>query len=163
DDPGLRHTVVVVTADHGEELGENERIEHPPSMSDAVQHVPWIVAGGGLTGGQLCEGFTQHVDVVPSLASLLALPVAAGARVDGASWSDAGTLRPGCGRKTAYYAWEEYRGIRRGRYALVEYPPASIEARCTGARRLYHIDGARQRAVVGPEAQQRIARLARAT
>jgi hypothetical protein len=43
--------ILIVTADHGEELGENERIEHPPSLSDAVQHIPWIVAGGGLAGG----------------------------------------------------------------------------------------------------------------
>jgi arylsulfatase A-like enzyme len=56
DDPGLRSTVVVVTADHGEELAENDRIEHPPSLSDAVQHIPWIVTGGGLTGGSAATG-----------------------------------------------------------------------------------------------------------
>src|SRR5207244_6320831 len=46
EDPGLRDTVIVVTADHGEELGEDGRIEHPASLADGVQHVPWIVAGG---------------------------------------------------------------------------------------------------------------------
>jgi arylsulfatase A-like enzyme len=163
DDPGLRNTVIVVTADHGEELGENERIEHPPSLSDAVQHIPWIVAGGGLARGQRCEGFTQHVDVVPSLAVLLALPMPAGTHVDGVSWFEGGGLQAGCGRHAAYYAWEEYRGIRRGRYAMVEYPARSIEAHCGGVRRLFRIDGQRQRPVAGPAADRRIAWLARDT
>jgi len=143
-------------------LGENERIEHPASLSDSVQHIPWIIAGGGLPGGERCDGFTQHVDVVPSLAALLALPMPADARVDGASWFDGGTLHAACGRRTAYYAWEEYRGVRKGRYALVEYPPASIEARCGGARRLFRIDGQRQRSVAGPGSDRRTAALARA-
>jgi arylsulfatase A-like enzyme len=162
DDPGLRNTIVVVTADHGEELGENERIEHPPSLSDAVQHIPLIVAGGGIAGGQRCDGFTEHVDVVPSLIALLGLKLPDGMHVDGQSWFAGTSLRPACGNRAAYYAWEDYRGVRRGRYAMMEYPPDSIEARCGGRRRLFRIDGERQRDFVGPDADRRVARLGRA-
>ncbi len=77
DDPGLRNTVVVVTADHGEELGENERIEHPPSLSDAVQHIPWIVAGGGVAGGNAATG-SRSTSSRTVAGSLLALPMPAG-------------------------------------------------------------------------------------
>ena len=68
-DPGLRHTLVVVTADHGEELAEDGRIDHTQSLADAVQHVPWIVAGGPVRSGQRAARVTEHVDVLPTLSS----------------------------------------------------------------------------------------------
>lgn len=144
DDPDLRKTMIVVTADHGEELGENGRIEHSASLADGVQHVPWIVAGGPLAPGQRCDQITEHVDVVPSVAAILGVALPVDSRVDGTSRFDGGTLRRPCGGRAAFYAWEEYRAVRLGHYVLAEYPDGSIDARCGGSPRLYRLDGPRQ-------------------
>ena len=161
DDPGLRQTMIVVTADHGEELGENDRIEHSASLADGVQHVPWIVAGGPIAPEQRCDAVTEHVDVVPSIAAALGVALPADSRVDGTSRFDGGTVRRPCGSRAAFYAWEEYRGIRLGHYVLAEYPAGSIDARCGGSPRLYRIDGARQQLLATTATGRRASRLRR--
>jgi arylsulfatase A-like enzyme len=155
DDPGLRHTVVMVTADHGEELGEDDRIEHPASLAEGVQHVPLIVAGGPVATGQRCDGLSEHVDVVPSLAALLGLGLPNAAVVDGTAWFEGGTLRGSCGRRTAFHAWEDYRAVRTPHYLLVEHPPNGIEARCHGAQQLYRVDALHRRLVTGSATERR--------
>ena len=82
-DPGLANTLVVVTADHGEELGEDGRTDHTDSLADAVQHVPWIMAGGGIIAGQVARRHTEHVDVLPTLLSHLGVALPDGVRTDG--------------------------------------------------------------------------------
>jgi arylsulfatase A-like enzyme len=162
DDPGLQHTIVVVTADHGEELGEDGRIEHPASLADGVQHVPWIMAGGPIAPEQRCDARTEHVDVLPTLLEVAGVSLPDGVRVDGTSRVADGRLRAPCGRSAAVYAWEEYRAIRRGRYLLVQRPDATPAARCDARERLYRIDGGRPRAVSGADAERRAGSLRRA-
>jgi arylsulfatase A-like enzyme len=158
DDPELRDTVVVVTADHGEELGEDGRIEHLASFADGVHHVPWIVAGGPVERGGRCDAVTEHVDVVPSLAALLGVRPAPGTVFDGeARLSASGRLAQPCGANAAFYAWEDYRAVRTHHYVLVVRPPQSIDARCEGATLLYHLDGPHRRRVAG--SPRRLARL----
>jgi arylsulfatase A-like enzyme len=156
DDPGLRHTVIVVTADHGEELGEDGRIEHPASLADGVQHVPWIVAGGPVDAGQECEDLTEHVDVVPSLAGLLGVALPESATVDGTARLDGGRLRRPCGARAVFHAWEDYRAVRTAHYLLVEHPADGIDARCHGAERFYRVDDARRRVVEGSANARRL-------
>src|SRR6185436_1079684 len=67
DDPDLAHTLVVVTADHGEELGDDGRVDHADSLADAVQHVPLMMAGHGIGPGQVASDPTEHVDVLPTV------------------------------------------------------------------------------------------------
>lgn len=62
----LGETVVVVTADHGEFLGEHGLLSHNYSVHDAVLNVPCVVAGiDGLAG--LESELVQHVDVMRTL------------------------------------------------------------------------------------------------
>ncbi|TMA99160.1 MAG: sulfatase [Deltaproteobacteria bacterium] len=160
EDPGLRDTVIVVTADHGEELGEDGRIEHPASLADGVQHVPWIVAGGPVEPGRRCTGVTEHVDVVPTLLALLGLPLPSDVTVDGRAWFEAtGRLVAPCGGTAAYYAWEDYRAVRAHRYLFEERPPGSFEARCGGEARLHRVDALHRRRLAGPGIERRMGRL----
>jgi arylsulfatase A-like enzyme len=154
DDPGLRSTVVVVTADHGEELAEDGRIEHPASLAEAVQHVPWIVSGGAVVPEQRCDGFTEHVDVVPTIAGLLDLALD-GVTVDGTPRLKGGRLRRPCGSRAAFYAWEEYRAVRTAGYLLVEYPSGGVAAHCMGSEHLYRVTARRREAVNAPTARRR--------
>jgi arylsulfatase A-like enzyme len=99
DDPDLGRTVVVITADHGEELGEDGRVDHTQSLAESVQHVPWIVAGGAVQPGGRATRLTEHVDVLPTLLALLAIPTPRGVRFDGrAQVTPDGRVCGSCGR-----------------------------------------------------------------
>jgi hypothetical protein len=162
DDPALQTTMFVVTADHGEELGEDARIEHPASLADGVQHVPLIVAGGRIRPGQRCDGTTEHVDVVPTVLRALDVPLPSGIMVDGTPRvTPDGVLDAPCGGTQAVYAWEEYRAVRFHHWLFVaRRPPHGPEAGCDGAEKLFHLDGARRRPVPSPK-PARARRLAR--
>jgi arylsulfatase A-like enzyme len=83
DDPALAHTLVVVTADHGEELGEDGRVDHEDSLADGVQHVPWVMSGHGIKPGQVVPSPTEHVDVLPTVLAAAGLSLPDHVRTDG--------------------------------------------------------------------------------
>jgi hypothetical protein len=140
-DPGLERTLVVVTADHGDELGEDGRTDHTQALADGVQHIPWIVAGAGVHPAQIARRITENVDVTPTLLSLVGVATPPGVRMDGrAQMTPDGFVCRACGRATAVYASEEYRGIRAGRHLLREERAGSPRARCLGERQLYRMD-----------------------
>lgn len=142
DDPDLAHTLVVVTADHGEELGEDGRTDHSDSLADAVQHVPWIMAGGGIAGGQVVRAYTEHVDVMPTLLGRLGMALPPGVHTDGhAQLTPDGHACEGCGKAAVYYAWEEYRAVRSGHRLLRQQRPIDgLRARCEGPEQLFDVD-----------------------
>jgi hypothetical protein len=145
EDPDLHHTLVVVVADHGEELGEEGRLEHTDSLAEAVQHIPWIVAGAGVAPGGRVDGFTENVDVTPTLLALLSIPLPDGVRMDGRPQLGAdGRPCPGCGKSAAYYAWETYRAIRTPRHLLRQELEGSLRARCVARTVLYRVTAGRR-------------------
>jgi arylsulfatase A-like enzyme len=48
----LDETIVIVTADHGENLGEHHLMSHVMSMHETLLHVPLVIAGPGVPGGE---------------------------------------------------------------------------------------------------------------
>ena len=70
------NTMVVLTADHGEEFCEHGGYSHGPTLYDEVIHVPIIIKwpGGKLTG-TVNEHIARHVDLTATILSV------AGARV----------------------------------------------------------------------------------
>lgn len=77
----LENTLVVVTSDHGESLGEQDYwFEHGRNVSEATCRVPLVVKlpssiakdHGAATGAR--EGDVSIVDVAPTILDLLALP-----------------------------------------------------------------------------------------
>jgi tetratricopeptide (TPR) repeat protein len=67
----LDATLVAVTSDHGESLGEHDETTHAYGVYDATQHVPWILAGPGLPRGRVVEGVNRLADVAPTLLARL--------------------------------------------------------------------------------------------
>ncbi len=65
-DGRLAHTVVVVTADHGEALGDHGETTHGLFAYDATVRVPLIVSGAGVPSAVI-EPPVAHVDLVPTL------------------------------------------------------------------------------------------------
>ncbi len=81
----LDKTLVIVTADHGEELFERNGFFHGQSLYDEQLRVPLLVRfPAGAHAGRVVEQQVGLVDVVPSIAEILDLPVFPG--VDGMSW-----------------------------------------------------------------------------
>ena len=73
DDSGqLDSTLVVVTSDHGEMLGDN-RLWHKTSYHDAVFHVPLIIRDPDRVRmhGAEVDDFTESVDVAPTVLDWL--------------------------------------------------------------------------------------------
>ncbi len=79
-------TLVLVTADHGESLGEHGEATHGVYVYDSTLRVPFLIAGPGVAGARVSEVVARGVDVSPTLLDLAGLEPAAG--------SDGRSLRP---------------------------------------------------------------------
>ena len=72
---GERDTIVLLTADHGEAMGESGRhFVHGLTCTPEVARIPMIVRAKGLTPGRRSE-LVHHVDIMPTLLDLAGLPV----------------------------------------------------------------------------------------
>ena len=85
DDSNL---LVIVTADHGESLGDHGFVGHLLGMSDSVLHVPPVLAGPGVSRGQVAEA-VQLVQLRSTLRTLLGLPPLAGIAPALPPWGEA--------------------------------------------------------------------------
>ena len=71
---GVREsTVILVTADHGEEFQEHGRLGHGTQLYDELLRVPLVIAGPGIVPGRVAEQ-AQGIDVFPTVSALLGLP-----------------------------------------------------------------------------------------
>ncbi len=71
----LDDTVVIVTADHGESLGEHGEPTHGIFIYDATVRVPLIWRyPRALPAGRTYQAPVRHIDIVPTVLGLLGLP-----------------------------------------------------------------------------------------
>jgi arylsulfatase A-like enzyme len=73
------NTLLIVTADHGEELMDHGFIGHPStsfkgSSFDEVLRIPLIMHGPGLPAGGRIQVQVQNVDILPTVLDLLDIP-----------------------------------------------------------------------------------------
>ena len=76
-------TLVLFTADHGEELLEHGFVGHASTSGDArltpeLLRIPWLLRGPGVPAGRLVDSLVQNVDVTPTLLDLLGVPIPSG-------------------------------------------------------------------------------------
>jgi len=67
-------TVIVATADHGEEFGEHDTYSHPHETHDTLTHVPLIIRDPG-DSFKPVDGPTELLDVAPSLLNRSGIPI----------------------------------------------------------------------------------------
>lgn len=155
DDPALQSVLIVVVADHGEELGEEGHIDHTGTLADGVQHIPFIVAGARIRPGQRFRGFSENVDVVPTILGILGFGAATDrARFDGRPLVAAdGRLCDGCGKAAVHYAWIHYKGVRT-RSALLRVPTERTgDAHCRDGAQLWQVERGRRTPVDVPTSE----------
>lgn len=71
-------TLVVLTADHGESLGDHGESTHGVFAYEATLKVPLVIYQPRLFAPAVVDAPAEHVDVVPTVLDALALPVPSG-------------------------------------------------------------------------------------
>ncbi len=82
----LEHTIVVVTADHGEEFFEHGHFRHHGTLYQDLVHVPLLIRMPDAARGLRIDEPVSQVDILPTLLELLGQPVPEG--LDGRSLAD---------------------------------------------------------------------------
>jgi arylsulfatase A-like enzyme/Tfp pilus assembly protein PilF len=68
-------TLVVVTSDHGESLGEHGETTHGVFAYEATLRVPLIVFAPALFGPRVVADAVRHVDILPTVMDALGVPL----------------------------------------------------------------------------------------
>lgn len=67
------NTIVLFTSDHGYHMGEHGHYQKTTLFENAT-HVPLVIAGPGVSQGQVAETMAEMVDFYPTLSQLAGLP-----------------------------------------------------------------------------------------
>jgi len=69
------NTLIMVTADHGDEFFEHQKKGHRKTLFDEVIAVPLIAAGAGVTvTGAGLPDLVHHMDIMPTILEMLGIP-----------------------------------------------------------------------------------------
>ncbi len=151
----LAKTTVVVTADHGEALGDHGEPDHGFFIYDATLHVPLIVAGAG-SQKRIVSDQVRSIDVAPTIAALAGLP-AWPAPVDGESFVPLIQGKPRTETPVSlaesfyphlHFGWAELRSARVGEFKYIAAPEPELYDLRTDPGETKNVIGARQ-AVAG--------------
>jgi tetratricopeptide (TPR) repeat protein len=72
---GLDRSLVVVTSDHGESLGEHGEKTHGVLVYDATLRVPLVIRAPGIRLAETITAPVHLIDVMPTMLSILDLPL----------------------------------------------------------------------------------------
>jgi arylsulfatase A-like enzyme len=124
----LANTLVVITADHGESLGEHGEKTHGLFAYDATLRVPLVLWAPSAIRPAVFNEVTRLVDVAPTVLDLVgAAPIA---NVDGRSvrpllgeqpFDDPGTYFEALNANLTR-GWAPLTGLRRNQYKLIDLP-----------------------------------------
>ena len=119
----LDRTVIIVTADHGESLGDHGETTHGLFAYDSTLAVPLIVSGATVGRG-VVDVTVAHADLLPTIVDLLG--VAAPANIDGQS-----VVRPPAADRAVYFealeanltrGWAPLTGVVAGDWKYIDLP-----------------------------------------
>jgi arylsulfatase A-like enzyme/Tfp pilus assembly protein PilF len=125
-------TLVVVTSDHGESLGEHGEATHGLFAYEATLRVPLIVAtifpGGKVFRGRVIDTPVRHVDIAPTILDAVAAPVenaGTGASLRALILEGQGADRPAYFESMTHNlgrGWAPLRGVLVARDKYVDQP-----------------------------------------
>jgi arylsulfatase A-like enzyme len=70
----LENTIIIITADHGDEFGEHGKFTHL-TLYDGIIHVPLIITGPRVKAGAIVREQVSLFDLAPTIVDLLGLGV----------------------------------------------------------------------------------------
>jgi arylsulfatase A-like enzyme len=115
---GLDRTLVVVTADHGEGLGEHGEKTHGVLVHDATLRVPLVIRAAGLHVAGAIAAPVSLIDVMPTVLALVGVP-----RPAGVQGRDLGPLLRG-----ETLAWSRTSGYAESLYASFHHGCVPLHA-----------------------------------
>jgi len=123
----LKNTIVIITSDHGESLGEHGEQTHGILAYNASLWVPLIIYVPGNKPGTV-EDFTAHIDIFPTVCDVLDMEIPN--HLQGISLCPA-MQGKSIGERTIYFEslepfyrmdWAPLRGFIRGNYKFFDSP-----------------------------------------
>ena len=123
DGPERDSTIVVLTSDHGESLGEHGEATHGIFTYESTLRVPLVIYASGLPRGVRPDQ-ARHVDIAPTILDLLSMPIPS--HLDGRSLRESPATSP-----PSYFealsgalnrGWAPPRGVIRGGLKFIDLP-----------------------------------------
>ena len=159
---GIRdRTLVALTSDHGEALGEHGELVHGYFLYQATLRVPLLLRGPGIKAGARIPVVARSIDLFPTLVDLAGVPapksayapagrsLAAAARGAASPLDEAPAFAESLTPRL-HYGWSDLRSVRDGRWKFIRAPRPELYdlARDPGERRnLVDEEPARARAL----------------
>jgi len=140
----LDKTLIVVTADHGEGLGEHAEKTHAIFIYDATLHVPLIMRyPKAIPAGLVVQNATSTIDIMPTILDILQIsgrPHMQGMSLSGLIHQPAPMAQPASGEKefprhellceTFYplynHNWSPLEGLRTDQWKFVKAPKSEL-------------------------------------
>jgi Flp pilus assembly protein TadD len=122
-------TLVIVTSDHGEALGEHGEASHGVFAYESVLRVPLVMFAPGLFSSGTVDVQAQHVDLLPTALDALGMPIPEG--LAGRSLLPAMTGLPEPAEPVVYFealsasltrGWAPLRGLIHDGFKYIELP-----------------------------------------
>jgi len=126
-------TLIVLSGDHGEGLGEHGEKTHGFFIYDSTLHVPLILRMPGAARGKRVATSVSTADILPTVLAELKIPVPAQVQgnslvpeLEGRSPSGPRGLYAETFLPRLHFNWSELRGIRLGKYQFIEAPKPEL-------------------------------------
>ena len=122
-----RESLIIVTGDHGEGLGEHHEDTHGIFLYDSTLHVPLILKlPRGANAGEVVTAQVRTIDILPTVLDLISAPKR---DLDGESLQPYFTGYEGPGRPAlaetdypSHFGWAPLRSLRADGFKFIEAP-----------------------------------------
>jgi arylsulfatase A-like enzyme/tetratricopeptide (TPR) repeat protein len=130
----LEDSLVVLTSDHGEGLGDHGESSHGFFIYDSTIHVPLIIRPpGGAAGGGVVDTAVSHVDLFPTILDVVGIeppqPVHGRSLLPLMKGQEAGWDREVYAESLyplLHYGWAPLRSVRTDRHKLISAPRPEV-------------------------------------
>ncbi len=128
-----QNTVIVLSGDHGESLGEHGEKTHGFFIYNATMHVPLIIRLPGKSAGLTVADPVSLIDLMPTILAAVGLEIPA--QVQGRSLLPSLQGKPGERGQLLYgetflprlhFNWSELRGAENAKYHFIDAPRSEL-------------------------------------